>query len=160
MRTLKFLPILLALFIYGCGANYHVRQAEKHILKAQAKGAVWKEIIKTDTIVKDTTIFIAGESLDESFDFDPGRIDSVTIEKEKIITKVIVDCKNKKGSVAVDCPDRIVKVPQKYYVNRRITRTLKSGPSNFQVISGSIFFFVLGALVLMLKKYFDDRNGK
>jgi len=128
--------------LYGCGANYHVRKAEYHIAKAEAKGAVWKQSERTDTVYRDTTIVVEGNSMDESFDFVDH--DTVTIEKEKIVIKTVIDCKNKKANTSVDCPDRIVKVPQKYYVNRRITRTLKTGLSNVQVVGFCMFALFIG----------------
>lgn len=140
---------LIAITLLGCGANHHVRKAEYHIAKAESKGAVWKQSEKVDTIYRDTTIVVEGNSMDESFSFIER--DTVTIEKEKIVVKTIVDCKKKTANTKVVCPDKIVKVPQKYYINRRITRTLKTGLSNWQIggfcLMGVFIGFALGKLL-------------
>lgn len=136
------LPVLFLIAIVGCGPNHHLRRAEYHIAKAESKGASWRESESVDTVYKDTTIFVAGSSLDSSFAFIDR--DTVTIEKEKIVVKTIIDCKKKTANTKVDCPDKIVKVPQKYYVNRRITRTLKTGLSTWQVGGFCLIFLFIG----------------
>lgn len=53
--------ILFILLLTSCTAAYHVRQAKKHIVKAQAKGATfgtdtsYKYIYKTDTLYNEVT---------------------------------------------------------------------------------------------------------
>lgn len=53
--------ILFILLLTSCTAAYHVRQAKKHIVKAQAKGATfgtdtsYQYIYKTDTLYNEVT---------------------------------------------------------------------------------------------------------
>ena len=67
----RLLIITLSLILCSCGANYHLRRMEYHELKALAKGAKLKESVRTetDTIYRDTTIYVDGETLDETFSF-------------------------------------------------------------------------------------------
>lgn len=140
----KILLIVFALTA-GCSANYHLRKAEKHIALAEAKGAKWKEDVKVDTIYRDTTIVVEGNSMDDTFGFVDH--DTVTLTKEKIVTKLVIDCKAKTGSAKVECPDKIVKVPQKYYVNRRITRSIKTGLATWLVVGLCVFSGLLVFLI-------------
>ncbi len=138
----KYYPGIFVILLFACGANHHVRKAEYHIAKAESKGAVWKQSERVDTVYRDTTIVVEGNSLDESFGFVDS--DTVVIEKEKIVVKIVIDCKKKTANTNVNCPDKIVKVPQKYYINRRITRTLKTGLSNYQVGGFCLMFLFIG----------------
>jgi len=53
--------IAIILLLTSCNAAYHVRQAKKHIIKAQAKGAIfgtdtsYQYIFKTDTLYNTIT---------------------------------------------------------------------------------------------------------
>lgn len=133
----RLLILAIPLILSGCGANYHLRKMEYHELKALAKGAKLTERVKveTDTIVRDTTIYVGGETLDETFSFVD--LDTVYLEsKEGVKAKLSIDSKKKTGSAEIDCPDNVVKIPQKYYVNRKfyINRRYETGLAWWQVI--------------------------
>ena len=146
----RLLIITLSLILCSCGANYHLRRMEYHELKALAKGAKLKESVRTetDTIYRDTTIYVDGETLDETFSFVDR--DTVYLEsKEGVKAKLSIDSRKKTGSAAIDCPEKIVKVPQKYYVNRKfyINRKYQAGLPLWKQIGLGIFFFLLGFMV-------------
>ena len=68
-------------------------------LKALAKGAKLKESVRTetDTIYRDTTIYVAGETLDETFSF----VDRDTVpgkSKEGVEGKLSIDSRKKTGA--------------------------------------------------------------
>ena len=143
----NILIIIVAVVLSSSSAALHLNKAEKHIGIAIAKGAKLEDKIKTetDTIVKDTVIYIEGSTLDDSFSFVDH--DTVFLEsKEGVKAKVTIDSKKKKGNAKIDCPDKEVKVPQKYYVNRtiRITRTLSAVYTLYHVVGFSIFGLLLG----------------
>ena len=133
----RILILTLSGILCSCGANYHLRRMEYHELKAIAKGAKLEEKVKveTDTIYRDTTIYLAGETLDETFSFVDR--DTVYLEsKEGVKAKLSIDSRKKTGSAAIECPEKIVTVPQKYYVNRKfyINRNYETGLAWWQVI--------------------------
>jgi major membrane immunogen (membrane-anchored lipoprotein) len=152
---MKYSLIVVGLLLTACSASWHVRKAEKHIAIAESKGAKWFEKVKTDTIVKDTTIFIKGESLKDTFSINGA--DTIFITTEKIVTKLVVDCKNKKGSIDIKCPDNIVTVPQKYYVNRTITKSLKAGYSLFDLIGAGLLGAFMGLVIWLLVMWYKGR---
>ena len=91
----RLLIITLSLILCGCGANHHLRKMEYHELKALAKGAkLKKRRTETDTIYRDTTIYVAGETLDETFSFVDR--DTVYLEnKEGVKAKLSIDSRKK-----------------------------------------------------------------
>jgi hypothetical protein len=95
--------VFLAIVLSGCGSNYHLRRAEHHLKKAEVKGAV----ITSDTVFRD--IIIPEVKFDtvvqvESFS------DTITIEKDRIVTKVKVNTITKEIYVATKCPPDTVRV--------------------------------------------------
>lgn len=146
----RLLILILPIILCGCGANYHLRMMEYHELKALAKGAKLTERVKveTDTIYKDTTIYVAGETLDETFSFIDR--DTVYLEsKDGVKAKLSIDSRKKTGSAAIDCPEKIVKVPQKYYVNRKfyINRKYQAGLPLWRQIWLCISVFIFGFML-------------
>ena len=157
---MKNLILIIAVtLLTGCSAAWHLKKAEKHILIAESKGAKWKDIIKTDTVVKDTTIFIEGSTLDDTFGFTGNEQDTVFIErKDGVKAKLSINSKAKKGSAKIECPDNIVNVPQKYYINRRITRTVKAGFTTWQAIQAGIIGAFFGLVAGLLIGWFRQRK--
>jgi len=146
MRNLIFAIICFSLS--GCGAAWHIKRAEKHIAKAEEKGAKWRNETRMDTVYKDTAVYIAGVEMDSSFDLSGSPTpDTIVITKDNIITKVVVNTVKGKAYV------KTVKVPETKYVrvpvivNRNITRTLKAGITNWQVVGLCSFFFVLAFML-------------
>ena len=155
----RLLILTLSGILCSCGANYHLRRMEYHELKAIAKGAKLEEKVKveTDTIYRDTTIYLAGETLDETFSFSGDERDTVYLEsKEGVKAKISINSATKKGSAEIDCPGDTISVPQKYYVNHKyyVNRHYKTGLAFWQQIGLAIFFVLLGFMANDLYREF------
>ena len=70
--------ISLALWLSGCGANYHVKRAEKHMMKARIKDP---EVSFVDTVYQTLVDTVESVSVDTSFFYD---VDTVIIEKDRL----------------------------------------------------------------------------
>jgi hypothetical protein len=83
-RKIEYAPyVLIFLLLSSCSARWHLRQAEKHLKKAELKGAQ----VKADTIfVKDTVVtqYVTHDTL-----FRSAVGDTILIEKEKLRIKYV-----------------------------------------------------------------------
>jgi hypothetical protein len=75
---LVIFAIVVSLWLSGCGANYHVKRAEKHMQKARIKDP---EVSFVDTVYKTVVDTIESVSVDTSFFYD---VDTVLIEKDRL----------------------------------------------------------------------------
>lgn len=76
MKHLPYIAIIVAL-VTGCGPSFHLKQAKKHILKAEAMGAKWG----TDTVWRELAVPIESVRLDTLIVV---RLDTVKLEKERL----------------------------------------------------------------------------
>lgn len=106
--------ILLAVIILtGCGPRWHIKQAEKHILKAEAKGSSWKR----DTILQTIQVPVPEIRVDSTIVIKPG--DSVIIYKDRLEVKY----KRLKGDtvfIEASCLPDTLKVEVVKYINNEL----------------------------------------
>jgi len=75
--------IILILLLCSCSSAWHLKRAERHILKAQIKGAT----ITADTVWVKDTVFIEAIRTDSIFVAKAG--DTVRIEKDRLKIKYV-----------------------------------------------------------------------
>ncbi len=130
----KFL--LLLLILSSCSATNLLKRADRLIKKAELKGATWS----ADTVYKEVIVHVPELKVDTVVAFT---YDTITIVKDNIITKVKIDERTKKIYITTEQEAKKVYVRVPYTV----TRTIKAGYTGWQVIGGSLFAFVVGAIL-------------
>lgn len=75
--------IIILLLFCSCSSSWHLKQAERHIRKAQIKGAS----VNADTVFVKDTVFIKSVRVDSIFTVKVG--DTVRIEKERLKLKYV-----------------------------------------------------------------------
>src|SRR5688500_10348714 len=100
--------LLIALILSSCGVNYHLRKAQRHIKKAELKGA----IINRDTVFKTLTVYTPKIEFDTVLRQVNFR-DTITVEKDKVITRLKIDTIQRTVWLSTDRPPDtvIVRVP-------------------------------------------------
>lgn len=135
---MKIKLTILILILSACGPTYNLKQAKKHLLKAEAKGAkvdrdtVYKEIIVPKTVTDTVVKFIQ---------FDKLFTDTLTIETTKWKTWTRIDTVNKKIYQQVECKPDTIRVPISVHTD------IKAGYSGWQIGGVIIFGLVVGALL-------------
>ncbi len=75
----KFLILVIIILLSGCSRSaFHLRQAKKHILKAELLGAKWE----VDTVFKEIAVPVPSVRHDTVFNSLPG--DTVVIQKDRL----------------------------------------------------------------------------
>jgi len=97
--------IILLFGMGGCGVNHHLRKAQKHLKKAEIKGA----IINRDTVFKTITVHTPKIEIDTVFSVDHFR-DTITVEKDRVITRLKIDTITKEIYVNTECPPDTITV--------------------------------------------------
>lgn len=102
--------LILLLILAGCGANYHLRRAEKHIRKAEQLGAKWH----SDTIYYRVPVITPEIAHDTTFLYKPS--DTVVIKKDRLTVKyvavrdsVYIEGKCESDTVEVEVPVTVTK---------------------------------------------------
>lgn len=149
------LGIALLIGLSGCSAEWHLRKAKEHIIKAEAKGAQWERQIKVDTVKVDTAIYVEGAGFASEFDFTDH--DTVFVEKDKFITKVVVKTKEKKVYIETKVPADTITVHVKVPCETEINNSLQAGFSAWQVVGIGIFS---GLLVFIIYTAYNWLRGR
>lgn len=102
----------MALSITACGPKFHLRQAKKHIFKAESLGAEWTN----DTVYINTRVPVPEIQVDSIVISKPG--DTVVISKDRLLVKyvklsgdtVFISGECLADTILVDVPVTITKV--------------------------------------------------
>lgn len=110
--------IILALILAGCGPASKLRRAKKLIAQAEASGLEWKS----------DTVFQVVEVVVPKIEFDTvlrqvNFIDTLVVEKNKVVTRVKVNTITKEVYIKTTCPEQKKKV----VVTHTVTKTIKVG---------------------------------
>lgn len=113
---MKIIWLILLVSFTGCGPGFYLRKAERALKKAEQLGAqttsdtvfVIKEVIVPETHF-DTVL--------REVDFH----DTITVEKDRIVTRVKVNTVTKEIFVSTKCPEDTVKIKVPVNVYRTIT---------------------------------------
>lgn len=107
--------LFLIVLLSSCSASWHLKQAERHIRKAQIMGA--KERIDTVFITKEIVIpQVKVDTLFKRVDFR----DTITLVKDKVITKVKVDTITKAVYISTVCPPDTLKIEVPFTVTKEV----------------------------------------
>lgn len=133
--------LIIILLLSSCTASYHLRQAEKHLRKAEVKGAK----------VNRDTVFITKEVIVPEVKFDTlvknvNFIDTVTVSKDRVITRVKVNTVTKEIYINTKCPADTVRIE----VPVKVITEIDSGiPWWYLLIAGGIIILLL---LIIIKK--------
>ncbi len=83
MRIRAIIAVLLFACCSACSSSWHLRQAEKHIRRAQIAGAK----VSVDTLYVKDTVFVNSIRVDSIFTAKAG--DTVVIRKDKLTVKYV-----------------------------------------------------------------------
>lgn len=138
--------IMLLFACISCGPRWHVRQAEKHIAKAEQLGATWG----SDTVFRTIEIPVPEVRVDSTIVIKPG--DSVVIFKDRLEVKY----KRLAGDtvfIEAACLPDTVEVEVVHYVNRELNcPPCKFG--FFDIVKGFLLGLVLGFIAYRVYRIF------
>lgn len=137
-KLIKYL--LLSLLFIHCSPAWHLKQAERHFKKAEIKGAN----VRVDTVYNTVTVIVPETHLDTVFSVQNFR-DTITLEKDKIITKIKFDTLTRRLYVNTICPPDTVKVKVPFTVTKEINA---GWPWWWLLLAG-----LVGAALVSLKRY-------
>lgn len=100
--------IVIVLFLAGCSAQSKLRRAQRLIKLAEAEGAAWK----VDTVFSERIVIVSETKVDTVVKV-VNWTDTITLTKDKIVTRVVVTPAEKRVYIESKCdPDTIrIKVP-------------------------------------------------
>lgn len=145
-RLLGFALLILVLLIImigmqSCGVNYHLRKSDRHMKKAILKGA----IVKADTVYKTITVYTPKIEFDTVLRQVNFR-DTITVEKDKVITRLKIDTITKEIYVSTECPPDTIRVEVPVSVENHI-KTPRGFWYYFQFIAIALIVgFILGVV--------------
>lgn len=111
---MKYLIIILLIFT-SCGPAAKLRRAEKLIAKAEKQGAKWK----SDTVFKTIEVMTVKTQFDTVLKH-VNFTDTITLTKDKIVTKVKINTVTKEVFVSTKVPADTIRVEVPVIVNREI----------------------------------------
>lgn len=147
-QYLKYLPFLigLVLVLSSCGPANKLRRAERLISAAEAQGAKWS----VDTVFKEIKVItpkIEFDTVLRQVNFT----DTITVEKDKVITRFKINTLTKEIFVHTECPPDTIRVE----VPVTVTKEIKAGATTWDIIilgiAIAVVFFIIGYVVRMIK---------
>jgi hypothetical protein len=148
MRAIIYIATIILLS--GCGANYHLRKAERHLATAVAKGAQ----VKVDTVFKEIQIEkVRVDTVVHNITLEKLLRDTITVTQKDVQVKIKYVPKENKVQVRVNSTKpRIVRVPV------IVTKKIMAGHSNADMIILSCVALVFGFFTGVIYK--TMRNKK
>lgn len=110
--------ILLLILLSACSSSWHLKQAERHLRKAEQSGAQ----VRVDTVYKEIQVIVPEVRVDtliKQVDFR----DTITFYKDKFHVKVKIDTLLKSVYIEGKCESDTVKIE----VPVTVTKEIKSG---------------------------------
>jgi len=138
---IKIIALLVVIMISSCSPAGMLKRAGRLIKKAEQRGAKWG----SDTIYIDREVITKEVKLDtliKQVDFR----DTMTVVKDRIVTKVKVDVKEKTVYVDSKCKSDTVKI----HVPVEVTKTIQAGISTWDVIKLSLLIVIVAILLTKL----------
>jgi|SRR5688572_16963824 len=136
--TYRLLSLLLLVAVVGCSPNYHLKQAERHLRKAEAKGAQ----VRVDTIYKTISVIVPETRIDTVLTVQNFR-DTLVFEKDRIVTRIKFDTLTRQVFVQTICPADTVRIEVPVTINKEI----KSGFPWIWFIIATISGVVVGVIL-------------
>lgn len=120
---MRWLAIILLLS--SCGPSHYLKKAERALKKAEQLGAS----VKSDTVYIDREIIVPQTHFDTVLSMQNFR-DTITVTKDRVVTRVKVNTVEKKIFVETECPPDTIKIR----VPVTVTREISSGYSLWELI--------------------------
>jgi hypothetical protein len=133
--------------LQSCGVNYHLKRAKHHQEKAIEKGAV----VTSDTIFQTTTVTIP-ERVTDTLIQNVSFRDTITITKDRIVTKVKINLRDSAVYVAVKCPEEKKEVKTAAIVNT----TIEAKPGFWKRLK---WYLIVGAIAFAGGYFVRSRNN-
>lgn len=95
----------LILLLSSCSAGFHLKQAKMHLKKAEQKGAV----ITPDTVFVTKEVIVPEVKFDTVLR-DVNFYDTITVTKDKIVTKFKINVQTKEVFVQTICPPDTLRI--------------------------------------------------
>ena len=137
----KILSIFL-LLLFGCTANHHLRQAKKHLRKAELKGAT----VNVDTVYKTVNVFVPEVRVD-TFIQKVNFRDTIEFWRDRFHVKLKIDTVMKSVFVQGTCETDTVYVNVPVKINNKIKSVIP-----WKAIAIASFVFLLLILPLFYHK--------
>jgi len=109
---------LIIAVLAGCGPAFHLKQAERHLRKAEIKGAQ----VRVDTVYKTISVIVPETHFDTVLSVQNFR-DTITLEKDKIVTKIKYDTITRRLYIKTICPPDTARIE----VPISVTKEIKTG---------------------------------
>lgn len=122
----------------GCSASYHLKQAEKHLKRAELKGAN----VRVDTVYKSIEVIVPEVRVDTIFKRVDFR-DTIEFWQDRFHVKVKIDTLLKSVYIEGKCESDTVRIE----VPITVTKEIKSGWPKWWLLvaalagAGLVFFF-------------------
>jgi hypothetical protein len=116
IAMILLIVVLILITLSSCGPAHHLRKSEKHLKKAVAKGAV----VKPDTVFKTIEVITPKIKFDTVLRQVNFR-DTITVEKDKVITRIKYDTVSQTIFVQTECPPDTVYVKTAAVIKNEIT---------------------------------------
>lgn len=134
--------IIIALLVSACGPSHYLKKAERALKKAEQLGAD----------VSSDTVYITREVITPKIEFDTvlkqvDFRDTITVEKEKVITRVKVNTVTKEIFVSTECPADTVRIEVPVSVSREITAGYTLWELIILAIAALAFGFAIGRFI-------------
>lgn len=139
---------LILLVLIGCTPASKLRRAERLINSAIESGAK----VSRDTVYIDRTVYIPKHVLDSNVYFK-NIYDTITVEKDKVITKIKYSKDKHTVYVHTECPDSTITIK----VPVEVVREIKAGITWWDVVK--ICILVAGVSILLTIFVLSKRKG-
>lgn len=142
MKAIAYL--VLSLTLASCGANYHLRKAEKHLLLAESKGAK----IKSDTVFKEIEVErVRVDTVVNNVPLEKLLHDTITVVQKDQVVKIKYQEKEKKVYVKVNSTKpKYIRVPV------IVTKKISAGHSNWDMAILGWVALLIGFLIGVIYK--------
>jgi hypothetical protein len=130
---MRWLAIIL--LMSSCGPSHYLKKAERALKKAEQLGAD----ISADTVYLDREIIVPKTHFDTVLTEVNFR-DTITVVKDRVVTKVKVNTVEKKIFVETECPSDTVKIK----VPVRVIRKISAGYSLWELIILAVAALAVG----------------
>lgn len=138
---MRWLAIILLLS--SCGPSYYLKKAERALKKAEQLGAD----ISADTVYVDREIIVPETHFDTVLTEVNFR-DTITVTKDRVVTRVKVNTVEKKIFVETECPPDTLKIR----VPVTVTKEISAGYSLWEMIILAIVCLLVGYGARALQK--------
>lgn len=138
MRALIIILIILS----GCSPKWHLKQADKHMRLALAKGAVQH----VDTVLVERQVIVPELRIDTLYR-EVNFTDTIVVTKDNVITKVKVNTVEKDIYIKTICPPDTLKID----VPITVLKEIKTGLDWWWLVVAGFIGLSLGVLLLRSK---------